>query len=106
MLDGTPNWLREHLSERNPRVRQYQRRRNEGDWVNMIEAGNDADDEDDGVDFEENGQGEAESDGGDSEYERMMDEARAFGTRRTTGANRFVPAYAKQWIYQRRGDGI
>ena len=53
VLDETPNWLREHLSTRNPRVQQYQRRRNEGDWVNMIEVDNEADDEDDGVDFEE-----------------------------------------------------
>ena len=72
VLDETPNWLREHLSDRNPRVRQYQRRRNEGDWVGMVEVDNDADDESDGVDFEEDGGSEASSDDGDSEFERML----------------------------------
>ena len=43
--------------------------------MNMIEVGNDADDEDDGVDFEEDGQEEAERDGEDSEYNRMLQEA-------------------------------
>ena len=41
----------------------------------MVEVDNDADDESDGVDFEEDGGRGASSDDGDSEFERMLQEA-------------------------------